>query len=134
MFTHDILKYSYEIVVRVIFCNFGTFNFFSSKLVQTCPNSFTFESKIEKIYMGVFSTQFFQLISILDFKVTYDDKQSCQFLTVYLTNFFCQTFVFILLKCLILLQNLMTHDHFELQKFILAQKLTLLEGGLHWWL
>ena len=38
MFTHDILKYSYEIVVRVIFCNFGTFNFFrpnSSKLVQT---------------------------------------------------------------------------------------------------
>ena len=38
MFTHDILKYSYEIVVRVIFCNFGTFDFFrpnSSKLVQT---------------------------------------------------------------------------------------------------
>ena len=38
MFTHDILKYSYEIVVRVIFCNFWTFDFFrpnSSKLVQT---------------------------------------------------------------------------------------------------
>ena len=34
MFTHDILKNSYKIVVRVIFCNFGTFNFF----VQTRPN------------------------------------------------------------------------------------------------
>ena len=33
MFKQDILKYSYEIVVRVIFCNFWAFQFFSSKLV-----------------------------------------------------------------------------------------------------
>ena len=33
MFKQDILKYSYEIVVRVIFCNFWVFQFFSSKLV-----------------------------------------------------------------------------------------------------
>ena len=26
-----------------------------------------------------------------------------------------------------------SHDHFELLHFILAQKLTILEGGLHWW-
>ena len=26
-----------------------------------------------------------------------------------------------------------SHNHFELLNFILAQKLTILEGGLHWW-
>ena len=53
MFTHDILKYSYEIVVRVIFCNFGTFDFFrpnSSKLVQTR----LLLNQKQKIYIWVF--------------------------------------------------------------------------------
>ena len=26
-----------------------------------------------------------------------------------------------------------SHDHFELYNFIVAQKLKILEGGLHWW-
>ena len=61
MFTQDILKYSDEIVVRLIFRNFWTFYFLrpnSSKLIY-----FWTKNKIN-IY-GFFSTQFFQLISNL---------------------------------------------------------------------
>ncbi len=56
------LKNYSELDVRVIACNFFLFfsNFFHSNL-------FIFEPKIEKMYMGmgVFSTQFMPLISIL---------------------------------------------------------------------
>ena len=43
MFTHDILKYSYEIVVRVIFCNFKKFYVaklsFNSSKIQVCAST-----------------------------------------------------------------------------------------------
>ena len=54
-----------ELDVRVITCNFlvlGIFLVFSNFF---CPNLFVFEPKVEKINMGVFSTHFVPLISIL---------------------------------------------------------------------
>jgi hypothetical protein len=42
------------------------FRFFSDFF---CSNSFIFEPKVEKIYMGVFSTHFVPLISILAPKI-----------------------------------------------------------------
>ena len=49
-------------VIACIFYVFGIFSFFSDFLRS---NSFIFEPKIEKIYMGVFSTQFVPLNSNL---------------------------------------------------------------------
>jgi hypothetical protein len=58
--------------VRVIACNFLVFVIFSFFSDFFCPNSFIFEPKIEKIYMGVFSTHFVPLISILEPKIKID--------------------------------------------------------------
>ena len=69
-FPCEILKILCEIYVRVIACNFevfGIFLFFSDFLRS---NSFIFEPKIKKIYMGVFFTHFLPLISILAPKIT----------------------------------------------------------------
>ena len=58
-----------ELDARVIACNFqvfGIFLFFSDFFRS---NSFIFEPKVEKIYMGVFSTQFVPLISNLAPKI-----------------------------------------------------------------
>ena len=54
-----------ELDVRVIACNFQVFGIFSFFSVFFRSNSFIFEPKVEKIYMGVFSTHFVPLISIL---------------------------------------------------------------------
>jgi len=52
---------------------FVIFSFFSNFFR---PNSFIFEQKVEKKDMGVFSTQFVPLISILATKIL--EEQNCQ--------------------------------------------------------
>ena len=87
--------------------------------------------------MDVFSTQFELLISILGPKNAKVDKQSCQFFLGYLTKkyFFVKLSFFITKVSDIIAEpnDDFSHDHFELQNFILAQKLTILEGSLHRW-
>ena len=49
-------------------------------------------------------------------------------------NFFCSNFIFFITKLSDILaepNDNFSHGHFELKNFILAQKLTILEGGLH---
>ena len=70
------LKNLCELDTRAIACNFqafGIFSFFSNFFRQ---NSFIFELKVEKKDMGVFSTQFVPLISILATKIL--TEQNCQ--------------------------------------------------------
>ena len=68
-FPCEIFKIVCEIDIGVIACNFyvlGIFSFFSNFFRS---NSFIFEPKVEKIDMGVFSTQFVPLISNLAPKI-----------------------------------------------------------------
>ena len=59
----------FELDARVIACNFRVFGIFSFFSNFFRPNSFIFEPKVEKKYMGVFSTHFVPLISILAPKI-----------------------------------------------------------------
>jgi hypothetical protein len=55
----------------------ATFRFLEKKISDLFrPNSFIFEPKVEKKYLGVFSTQFVPLISILAPKIL--EEQNCQ--------------------------------------------------------
>ena len=60
----------------VIDCSFDVFGIFSFFSNFYRPNSFIFEPKVEKKDMGVFSTQFVPLISILAPKIL--EEQNCQ--------------------------------------------------------
>ena len=65
-----------ELDAGIIACNFLLFGFFLFFSDFFRSNSFIFEPKVEKMYMGVFSTQFVPLISILATKIL--EEQSCQ--------------------------------------------------------
>ena len=63
------LKNLCELDARVIACNFYVFGIFSFFSDFFRSNLFIFEPKVEKIYMGVFSTHFVPLISNLAPKI-----------------------------------------------------------------
>ena len=70
------LKNLCKLDARVIACNFRVFGIFSFFSNFFRSNLFIFESKVEKNNMGVFSTQFVPLNSILATKIL--EEQNCQ--------------------------------------------------------
>ena len=133
MFTQYLLKYNYEIVVRLIFCKFWAFDFFrpnSSKLVQT---RLLLNQKWKKLIWVFFLLNFSHWFQFWVLKKPKMINKAVSFsLCTWRKFFFVKLSFFINEMSNIIAEtnDKFSHDHFELLIFILAHKLTILEGGL----